>query len=144
MARNGEAPLRQIAKDFGISEACLHRRLQIADREDGADRPDSPAAAANDAVAQLREAHKRIKLLVELAVDLPPVRFGVTRSSVHVTPGVGLVGRPVVGQDPFDGDPVIGEPRHITLQHANCGSRILVGVLNRNGTTVRFWDPPRR
>jgi transposase len=25
VARKGEAPLRQVAKDFGISEACLHR-----------------------------------------------------------------------------------------------------------------------
>jgi transposase len=30
VARKGEAPLRQIAKDFGISEACLHRWLKIA------------------------------------------------------------------------------------------------------------------
>lgn len=28
VARKGEAPLRQIAKDFGISEACLHRWLR--------------------------------------------------------------------------------------------------------------------
>jgi transposase-like protein len=42
VARKGEAPLRQIAKDFGISEACLHRWLKIADREDGVDRAGSP------------------------------------------------------------------------------------------------------
>ena len=30
----GEAPLRQISKDFGISKNCLHRWLKIADRED--------------------------------------------------------------------------------------------------------------
>lgn len=60
-ARN-EAPLRQIAKDFGISEACLHRWLKIADRDDGACRPAS-VAASDDVSAQLREAHKRIKLL---------------------------------------------------------------------------------
>jgi transposase-like protein len=41
VARKGEAPLRQIAKDFGISEACLHRWLKIADREDGVDRTGS-------------------------------------------------------------------------------------------------------
>ena len=45
VARKGEAPLRQIAKDFGISEACLHRWLKIADREDGVDRPGFAAAA---------------------------------------------------------------------------------------------------
>lgn len=39
VARKGEAPLRQIAKDFGISEACLHRWLKIADREDGRGSP---------------------------------------------------------------------------------------------------------
>lgn len=65
VARKGEAPLRQIAKDFGISEACLHRWIKIADREDGLDR--SPPAAAEDMSAQLREAHKRIKLLEQEA-----------------------------------------------------------------------------
>lgn len=35
VACKGEAPLRPIAKDFGISEAYLHRWLKIADREDG-------------------------------------------------------------------------------------------------------------
>jgi transposase len=66
VARKGEAPLRQIAKDFGISEACLHRWLKIADREDGLGRPAS-AAAPDDTAAQLREAHKRIKLLEQEA-----------------------------------------------------------------------------
>ena len=66
VARKGEAPLRQIAKDFGISEASLHRWLKIADREDRADRPTS-AAAPDDVAAQQREAHKRIKLLEQEA-----------------------------------------------------------------------------
>ncbi|VAZ69732.1 hypothetical protein LAUMK40_05895 [Mycobacterium kansasii] len=66
VARKGEAPLRQIAMDFGISEACLHRWLKIADREDGLGRPAAPAAP-DDVAAQLREAHKRIKLLEQEA-----------------------------------------------------------------------------
>ena len=66
VARKGEAPLRQIAKDFGISEACLHRWLKIADRQDGDGGPGSPAAA-DDVAAQLREANKRIKLLEQEA-----------------------------------------------------------------------------
>ncbi|CQD16581.1 ISMsm7, transposase orfA [Mycolicibacterium conceptionense] len=45
VAGKGEAPVRQIAKNFGISEACLHRWLKIADRQDGVDRPASAAAA---------------------------------------------------------------------------------------------------
>lgn len=66
VARKGEAPLRQIAKDFGISEACLHRWLKIADREDGRGQPAS-ASDADDMAAQLREAHERIKLLEQEA-----------------------------------------------------------------------------
>jgi transposase len=66
VARKGEAPLRQIAKDFGISEACLHRWLKIADREDGIDRS-GVTATVGDESAELREARKRIKLLEQEA-----------------------------------------------------------------------------
>lgn len=63
VARKGEAPLRQIAKDFEISEGCLHRWLKIADRQDGVG-----ATAKNpDESAELREARKRIKLLEQEA-----------------------------------------------------------------------------
>jgi putative transposase len=55
VARKGEAPLRQIAKDFGISEACLHRWLKIADREDGIDRSGA-TSTVGDVSAELREA----------------------------------------------------------------------------------------
>jgi len=67
VARKGEVPLRQIAKDFGVSEACLHRWLKIADREDGVGRAATSVAAGGDVAAQLREAHKRIKLLEQEA-----------------------------------------------------------------------------
>jgi transposase len=66
VARKGEAPLRQIAKDFGISEACLHRWLKIADREDGIARS-GETATVGDVSAELREARKRIKLLEQEA-----------------------------------------------------------------------------
>jgi len=65
VARKGEAPLRQIAKDFGVSEACLHRWLKIADREDGIDR--TGLTDVRDESAELREARKRIKLLEQEA-----------------------------------------------------------------------------
>ena len=58
VARKGEAPLNQIAKDFGISEGCLHGWMKRADIEDGA-RP-GPTAAES---AELRDAKKRIRLL---------------------------------------------------------------------------------
>ena len=35
VARKNEAPIAQIAKDFGVSESCLHRWLNLADIEDG-------------------------------------------------------------------------------------------------------------
>lgn len=58
VARKREAPLTQIAKDFGISEACLHRWLKLADIEDGVRPGVTPAESA-----ELREARKRIRVL---------------------------------------------------------------------------------
>ena len=62
VARKGEAPLNQIAKDFGISEGCLHNWMKKPDIEDGA-RPGVSTAEA----AALREAKKRIRLLEQEA-----------------------------------------------------------------------------
>jgi transposase len=58
VARKGEAPLTQIAKDFGISEACLHRWLKLADVEDGV-RP----GVTKDEAAEIRELRKRNRIL---------------------------------------------------------------------------------
>src|SRR5215475_416069 len=58
VARKGEAPLSQIAKDFGISESCLHRWLKLADIEDGT----RPGVTASES-AELRELRRRNKLL---------------------------------------------------------------------------------
>ncbi|MBC7633360.1 MAG: transposase, partial [Flavobacterium sp.] len=54
VARKGEALLKQIAKDFGISEGCLSNWMKKADIEDGA-RP-GPTIAES---AELRGAKKR-------------------------------------------------------------------------------------
>lgn len=35
VARKGDASLMQIAKDFGISESCLHRWMRLADIDEG-------------------------------------------------------------------------------------------------------------
>jgi transposase len=58
VARKGEAPLSQIAKDFGISESCLHRWLKIADTDDGI-----RSGTTSTESAELRELRKRNKLL---------------------------------------------------------------------------------
>ncbi len=58
VARKGQAPLAQIAKDFGVSQSCLHRWLSLADIEDGL-RPGVTSAESGE----LRELKKRNKLL---------------------------------------------------------------------------------
>ncbi len=58
VARRGEAPLAQIAKDFGISESCLRNWLRRADVEDG-HRPGQTSAES----AELRELKRRNRLL---------------------------------------------------------------------------------
>jgi transposase len=58
VARKGEAPLSQIAKDFGISESCLHRWLKLADIDDGL-----RSGVTSSESAELRELRKRNKTL---------------------------------------------------------------------------------
>jgi transposase len=78
VARKGEAPLSQIAKDFGISESCLHRWLKLADIDDGV----RPGVTSSES-AELRELRRRNKTLeqeneilrraaVFFARELPP------------------------------------------------------------------------
>lgn len=63
VARRGEAPIAQLAKDFGISESCLRNWLHQADVEDG-HRP-GVTKAENE---ELREARKKIRLLEQAPV----------------------------------------------------------------------------
>lgn len=58
VARRKEAPVSQIARDFGISEACVHRWLKRAEIEDGA----RPGLTLADE-AEIRELKKRNRLL---------------------------------------------------------------------------------
>ncbi len=58
VARRGEASIARVAKDFGVSESCLQRWLQVADVEDGR-RP----GVSREESAELRELRKRNRLL---------------------------------------------------------------------------------
>ena len=58
VARKGEAPIAEIAKDFGISESCLRNWLRRADVEDG-HRPGQTSTES----AELRELKRRNRLL---------------------------------------------------------------------------------
>jgi transposase len=58
VARKGEAPLSQIAKDVGIPESCLHRWLKLADVDDGV-----WTGTTSSESAELRELKKRNRTL---------------------------------------------------------------------------------
>ena len=58
VARKGEAPVSQIAKDFGISESCLRNWLLRADVDDS-HRPGQTSLES----AELRELKRRNRLL---------------------------------------------------------------------------------
>ena len=58
VARKGDATIRQIAQDFGISESCLANWLKQADVEDG----NRPGVTSSEA-AEARELKKWIRLL---------------------------------------------------------------------------------
>lgn len=58
VARKGEAPIAEIAKDFGISESCLRNWLKAADVEDGI-RPGATRAESEE----LKELKRRNRLL---------------------------------------------------------------------------------
>jgi transposase len=58
VARRGDAPVAEIAKDFGISESCLRNWLSRADAEDGV----RPGVTAAESV-ELRELKRRNRLL---------------------------------------------------------------------------------
>ncbi|MDT0167412.1 IS3 family transposase [Actinotalea sp. AC32] len=58
VARRGDAPIKQVAADFGIAESCLRNWLRDADIEDG----NRPGATASES-AELRELRRRNRLL---------------------------------------------------------------------------------
>ena len=58
VARRKEAPMSQVAKDFGISESCLHRWVKRAEIEDGVREGLTLAEQA-----EIRELKKRNRLL---------------------------------------------------------------------------------
>ena len=58
VARQAEAPIPQVAKDFGISESCLRRWL-VADEVEAGTRPGVTAAESTE----LKKLRKRNRLL---------------------------------------------------------------------------------
>jgi len=60
VARKGQAPISQIAKDFGIWESCVHRWLNLADTGDGV----RPGVTVTEST-ELWEMKKRNRLLAQ-------------------------------------------------------------------------------
>jgi transposase len=58
VARRKDAPMSRIAKDFGISESCLHRWVKQAEIEDGV-----REGLTLEEQAEIRELRKRNRLL---------------------------------------------------------------------------------
>lgn len=58
VARKGETPIAQLARDFGISESCLRNWLSAADVEDGI----RPGATKADS-EELKELRRRNRAL---------------------------------------------------------------------------------
>jgi len=59
VARRGDAPVAQVAKDFGISESCLRNWLHRADVEDG-NRP-GVTRAESEEVKDLRRRNRLLE-----------------------------------------------------------------------------------
>ena len=62
VARRGGQSIAQVARSFGISESCLARWLQIADREDARGSTGVPVPGG-DLEAENRELRRRTKQL---------------------------------------------------------------------------------
>ena len=58
VARKGDGTLTRIAKDFGISQACLHRWLKLADIDDGV----RPGLTSTES-GELRDLRRRNRVL---------------------------------------------------------------------------------
>lgn len=95
VACRGDAPLTQIAKDFGISEACLRDWLHAGDVEDGA----TPGVRVSES-AELRETRKRVRLLEQESEAL-----AARRTPVLAEPA-GKAMYPLVREIADDGIPV--------------------------------------
>ncbi len=66
VARKGDQSIAQVARSFGVSESCLARWLNVADREDGLSGGRTSTGASGeggDLEAENRELRKRTKQL---------------------------------------------------------------------------------
>lgn len=92
VAREGNQTMAQVARSFGISEACLARWLRVADREDGlAGRPAPPAKGGDletenrelcERTEQLEQENEILRRATAYFTRLSPVNFVPTPTCV--------------------------------------------------------------
>jgi transposase len=82
VARTSDAPVAQVAKDFGISESCLHRWLAADDVEQGK----RPGVTASES-AELRELRKRNRLLEQENEVLRRAAAYLSQANLPGSPG---------------------------------------------------------
>lgn len=64
LARAGEVPVAQVAKDLGISESCLRRWMSIADVDDGR----KPGLTSDERAELVRL--RREKRVLEMEIEI--------------------------------------------------------------------------
>src|SRR3954471_23338042 len=108
VARSSDASVAEVAKDFGISESCLHRWLALDDIEAGK----RPGVTQSES-AELRELRKRNRLLEQENEVLRRARCICRRRTCRAARGNDVPARPRAGRrrDPRDGDVSGGQPR---------------------------------
>ena len=64
LARTGDVPVAQVAKDLGISESCLRRWMSVADVDDGR----KPGLTSDERAELVRL--RREKRVLELEIEI--------------------------------------------------------------------------
>ncbi len=121
VARRGDAPIAQVAKDFGISESCLRNWLHHADVEDG-HRP-GVTRAESEEVSDLRRRNR----LLRAGERGPAPRRGVpVPSEPEAGPGYSVMNASMAGRQ---GRALRPEPVEVALrvrlQQPSLGDRAL-------------------
>jgi transposase len=62
LARQGDKPLLQLAKDLGVSRSCLQNWLRQADADENAGTGDRLASAEKKELAELRRRNKQLEM----------------------------------------------------------------------------------
>jgi hypothetical protein len=142
-ARKGEAPLNQIAKDFGISQGCLHNWMKKTDVEDGA-RPGSLQHARSfidEFVQHYNHEHRHTGIGLHTPAD---VHYGLAQatSKPRESPGRGSGGDPApIQQPPRPEDPPT--PRNRLDQHTHHLHRTSrTGAPHHSRHNSRWPQPP--